>query len=89
MVQLPNQPSQDQRIVQSERNWEQFKLIQQGFDNSSGIHLFHYDGTLEILMPGRENERYLNLLTRNILLAQTSRLEAAKAFRSGIQSIAE
>jgi|GEM_PF-5877828 hypothetical protein len=49
MVQLLNQPSQDQRIIQAERTWEQFKLIQQGFENSPGIRLFYYDGTLEIL----------------------------------------
>lgn len=199
MVQLLNQPIQDQRIVQSERTWEQFKLIQQGFDNAPGVRLFYYNGTIEILMPGREHElfsavialllgiffierdiefeptgsmdqektgeafvqadqsycfgaskpipdlsievvvtsgginqlaRYralgvpevwfwedgafslyhlredsyqqvdtsdipeladldLNLLTRCVLIAQTSRLEAAKAFRQGIQSIAE
>jgi hypothetical protein len=72
MVQLLNQRSQDQRIVQSKRSGEQFKLIQQGFDNASGVRLFCYDGTLEILMPGREHERNLNLLTRCVLLALTS-----------------
>jgi len=62
MVQLLNQPSQDQRIVQTERTWEQFKLIQQGFENSPGIRLFYYDGTLEILMPGREQEVFSGII---------------------------
>jgi Uma2 family endonuclease len=62
MVQLLNQPSQDQRIVQTERTWEQFKLIQQGFENSPGIRLFYHDGTLEVLMPGREHEVFSGII---------------------------
>ena len=58
MVQLLNQPIQDQRIIQPERTWEQFKLIQQGFENSPGVRLFYYNGTIEILMPGREHELF-------------------------------
>ncbi|HIK43962.1 MAG TPA: Uma2 family endonuclease [Leptolyngbyaceae cyanobacterium M65_K2018_010] len=58
MVQVVKQPTQDQRIVQPERTWEQFKLIQQGFDNSPGVRLFYYNGTLEILVPGRDHERF-------------------------------
>lgn len=58
MIQLINQPTQDQRIVQPERTWEQFKLIRQGFDNSPGVRLFYYNGTIEILMPGREHELF-------------------------------
>jgi Uma2 family endonuclease len=58
MVQLLNQPIQDQRIIQSERTWEQFKLIRRGLDNSPGVRLFYYNGTIEILMPGREHELF-------------------------------
>ncbi len=46
----------DQRVVLSGRSWEQFKLIQQGLEDSPGIRLFYFDGTIEILMPGREHE---------------------------------
>ncbi|WOB43173.1 Uma2 family endonuclease [Thermoleptolyngbya oregonensis NK1-22] len=49
-------PTQDQRIVQSGRTWEQFKLIQEGFRNAPGVRLFYFDGTIEVLMPGREHE---------------------------------
>jgi Uma2 family endonuclease len=58
MIQLLDQPIQDQRIIQSGRTWQQFKLIQEGFVNSPGIKLFYYNGTIEILMPGREHEMF-------------------------------
>jgi hypothetical protein len=46
----------DQRIVLSGRTWEQFKLIQKGFEDSAGVRLFYFDGMIETLMPGREHE---------------------------------
>lgn len=51
------QQSTDQHIVH-QGTWEQFKLIQKGFDGSSGVRLFYFDGTIEILMPGREHELF-------------------------------
>ncbi len=62
MVQLFHQPIQDQRIVQVNRTWKQFKLIQQGFENSPGVRLSFYNGTLEILMPGREHEVFSGVI---------------------------
>ncbi|MCY7278452.1 MAG: Uma2 family endonuclease [Phormidesmis sp. CAN_BIN44] len=53
--QLKN-PIRDQRIVHHGRTWQQFKLIQEGFAESSGVRLFYYNSTIEILMPGREHE---------------------------------
>ncbi|GBO55834.1 hypothetical protein APA_3984 [Pseudanabaena sp. lw0831] len=47
---------QDQHLVYSGITWEQFKLIQTGFANSTGIRLFYYKETIEILMPGRAHE---------------------------------
>jgi len=52
----------DQRIVLSGRSWEQFKLIQQGLEDSPGTRLFYYDGTIEILMPGREHEIFASII---------------------------
>lgn len=46
----------DQRIVHHGRTWEQFKLIQKGFEGSPGVRLFYYHGTIEILMPGEDHE---------------------------------
>lgn len=51
----------DQRIVHH-GTWEQFKLIQKGFDGSPGVRLFYYDGTIEILMPGREHEIFASII---------------------------
>jgi Uma2 family endonuclease len=46
----------DQRIVLSGRSWAQFKLIQQGLEDSPGVKMSYFAGTIEILMPGRDHE---------------------------------
>ncbi len=51
----------DQRIVHH-GTWEQFQLIQKGFAGSPGVRLFFYDGTIEILMPGREHEIFASII---------------------------
>ncbi|HEY9821259.1 MAG TPA: Uma2 family endonuclease [Candidatus Sericytochromatia bacterium] len=51
----------DQRIVHH-GTWEQFKFIQKGFEGSPGVRLFYYDGTIEILMPGREHEIFASII---------------------------
>lgn len=51
----------DQRIFHH-GTWEQFKLIQKGFDGSSGVRLFYYDGAIEIFMPGREHEIFSRII---------------------------
>ena len=45
----------DQRVI-LQGSWEKFKLIQQASTDSPGIKLAYFDGTIEILMPGREHE---------------------------------
>jgi Uma2 family endonuclease len=60
--QLLNRPAQDQRIVEYNRTWQQFKLIQQGFYNSPGIRLFYYKGTVEILAVSPEHEIFKTLI---------------------------
>jgi Uma2 family endonuclease len=52
----------DQRIVHPGHTWEQFRLIQQGFSEFAGVRLFYYDGTIEILMPGREHEIFKGII---------------------------
>jgi Uma2 family endonuclease len=51
-----SQQEQDRQIVYSGITWQQFKLIQAGFADSSGIRLFYYNDTIEILMPGHAHE---------------------------------
>lgn len=52
----------DQRIVHQGRTWEQFKLIQKGFEDSPNVRLFYYNGTIEILMPGPEHEFFKSII---------------------------
>ncbi|MBW4421907.1 MAG: Uma2 family endonuclease [Myxacorys californica WJT36-NPBG1] len=63
---------QDQRIVHHGGTWEQFKHIQKGFEDSPGVRLFYYAGTVEILMPGREHELFGHVIgcLMTIFLAQ-------------------
>ena len=45
----------DQRIV-LQGTWEKFKRLQREFEEVSRAKLSYYNGTIEILMPGREHE---------------------------------
>lgn len=61
MAQLLNKTT-DQRIIRHERTWEQFKLIQKGFEGSNGVRLFYYSGTIEILIPGEDHEFFKTII---------------------------
>ena len=61
-TQLFEQPTRDQRIVHHGRTWQQFKLIQEGFADSPGVRLFYYNGTIEILMSGRDREVFKTII---------------------------
>jgi Uma2 family endonuclease len=52
----------DQRLVQSEISWQQFKLIQQGFSNSPGIRLFYYNSEVEIWSVSQEHEIFSRMI---------------------------
>lgn len=53
---------QDQTLVYSGITWEQFQLIQAGFAESKNIRLAYYQGTIEIIMPGRAHEFYKTII---------------------------
>jgi hypothetical protein len=53
----------DQRTVYPNRTWEQFKLIQKGFEGLPGVRLSYYEGTIEILMPGRDHELFSRIIS--------------------------
>ncbi|MDY7013173.1 MAG: Uma2 family endonuclease [Cyanobacteriota bacterium] len=59
--------SQDQRLLHSGINWQQFKLIQKGFAASPGIRLFYDKGEVEILAVSQDHETISRLI--GILLA--------------------
>jgi Uma2 family endonuclease len=51
----------DQRIV-LQGKWEKFKLIQQASQDSPGVRLAYYEGTIEILMPGLDHEFFKSVI---------------------------
>ncbi len=57
----PRSIDEDRVTTYPNLNWQQFKLIQAGFAQSHGIRLFYAHNTLEILMPGRNHERFSRL----------------------------
>ncbi|KAM3102708.1 Uma2 family endonuclease [Phormidesmis sp. 146-12] len=70
MTQTLVKSQSDQRILVSDRTWEQFKQIQKGFENAAGIRLFYFEGTIELLMPGRDHEffsRFIGYLVMTFL----------------------
>jgi len=52
----------DIRTIQRGRTWEQFKHLQKGFENTRGVRLFYFNGTIEILMPGEAHELFKSVI---------------------------
>jgi Uma2 family endonuclease len=52
----------DVRTIQRGRSWEQFRHLQKGFENTRGVRLFYYNGTIEILMPGEAHELFKSII---------------------------
>jgi Putative restriction endonuclease len=52
----------DRQLVYSGIDWQQFKLIQAGFAEAPGIRLAYFNGTIEILMPGRTHEFFKSII---------------------------
>ena len=62
----------DQRIV-LQGTWEKFKLMQQASEDSPGVRLAFYDGTIEVFMPGFQHENFseiIGYLVTTFLLSQ-------------------
>lgn len=53
--------STDQRIV-LQGTWEHFRHIQQGFEETRGVKLSYYQGTIEILMPGEDHATFSHVI---------------------------
>jgi Uma2 family endonuclease len=58
----------DQRLTHSGVSWQQFQLIQSGFNDSPGIRLSYYKGEVEILAVSQDHEIFSCLI--GILLAE-------------------
>jgi hypothetical protein len=46
----------DVKTIQTNRTWGQFRSLKQGFENTRGVRLAYYNGTIEILMLGLNHE---------------------------------
>jgi Uma2 family endonuclease len=52
----------DVRTIQRGKTWAQFEHLQQGFENTRGVKLFYYNGTIEILMPSAAHELFKKII---------------------------
>lgn len=57
-----SEQDRDQHLIYSGITWEHFKLIQAGFANSTGVRLFYYQETIEILIPEYTHEFYKTII---------------------------
>jgi Uma2 family endonuclease len=48
--------------IYRDRTWNQFKHLQQGFENVRGIRLSFYQGTIEILIPSKAHELFKSII---------------------------
>ena len=72
MTQVVSRENLDRRVVLN-GTWEQFKLIQKAVEDSPGVKLSFFAGTIEILMPGFQHENFseiIGYLVRTFLLMQ-------------------
>jgi hypothetical protein len=52
----------DVRTIQREKSWAQFEHLQKGFENTRGVKLFYYYGTIEILMLSAAHELFKKII---------------------------
>ncbi|MDY7014239.1 MAG: Uma2 family endonuclease, partial [Cyanobacteriota bacterium] len=72
MKQVLDRRAIDQRVVLN-GTWEQFKLIEKASEDSPGVKLSFFAGTIEILMPGFQHENFseiIGYLVTTFLLSQ-------------------
>ena len=50
-----------QLLVHHDRTWTQFKHLQQGYSGSL-VRLSFFQGTVEVLLPGRSHERFAEII---------------------------
>ena len=50
------------QVMNLRGEWEEFRLIQQGFAKNPSARLFYFDGMIEILMPGQPHETFSHVI---------------------------
>jgi hypothetical protein len=81
----------DIRTIQRHRTWAQFQHLQQGFEHVRGIRLSYYDGTVEILMPGRSHELFksvIGILIETFLLDREFEFEPTGSMTQELEGVA-
>lgn len=81
----------DVRTIHRNKTWEQFKYLQKGFENSRGIRLFYFDGTVEILMPGKAHELFksvIGFLVETFLFSQRVGFEPTGSMTQEVEAVA-
>jgi hypothetical protein len=58
----------DVRTIQTNRTWGQFRSLKQGFENTRGVRLAYYKGTIEILMLGLNHELFKSIIAITSLM---------------------
>ena len=77
--------------VQSGRTWAQFKHLQRGFEHARGVQLFYWDGTVEILMPGKLQELFksvIGLLIEVFLIDRGIEFEPTGSMTQEVEAVA-
>jgi Uma2 family endonuclease len=62
LISPPTPNSGGDRLVTLQGDWEHFKLIQRGCEQSPGVRLFYFDGTIELLMLGKLHEIFAHAI---------------------------
>ena len=81
----------DVRTVQSGRTWAQFKYLQRGFEHAQGVQLFYWNGTVEILMPGKLHELFksvIGLLIEVFLIDRDVEFEPTGSMTQEVEAVA-
>ena len=58
----------DQRLVHSGLNWQQFKLLQESFADSPGVHVAYYKGEVEILTVSPDHESISRMIAGLLMM---------------------
>ncbi len=81
----------DIRTIQRQRTWQQFKHLQKGFENTRGVQLFYYSGTIEILRPGKAHELFktvIGMLIEAFLLDREIEFEPTGSMTQELDGVA-
>jgi Uma2 family endonuclease len=86
MTTKTNSPTGNDRSIHPDSTWEQFKLIQKNFENTRGVRIAYYNGTIELRKPNPAYNRFKKVIS---VLLETFLLDRAIEFTPTGSSIQE